>query len=95
MSGRARTDGSGSRDHGPLQTQTWPQRRPPLPPTAPCPAAGSGRQHSSASGGGGPAPVAGPGPARPGVHYGKCSSQCTAAARWGGAPGPGRDLGGA
>ena len=84
VSGRAQTYGSGSQDHGPLWTQTWPRRRPPLPPTAPCrlpvqedsirrPLAAEARLQSLG--------LALP---APGVHYGKCSPQCTAAAGRGG-----------
>ena len=80
VSDRARTDGSGSQDHGSLRTKTWPRRRPPLPPTAPCrlpvqedstrrPLAAEARLQSLG--------LALP---APGVHYGKCSPQCTAAA---------------
>lgn len=79
VSGGARTQGAGLRDHRTLQTQTWPQRGPPLLPlplTRPRAQEDSLRRPLTAEAGLQPLCPALPGP---GMHYGKCSSQRTAA----------------
>lgn len=79
MSGGARTQGAGSRDHRTLRTQTWPQRRPPpLPLPLARPRAQEDSFHRPFAAEARLQPLC---PALPGprVHYGKCSPQLTAA----------------